>query len=114
MPKFEHHFFICENERPSDDARGSCARRGAKALREHAKARCHALGLKGRVRVNMAGCLDACEHGPAMVVYPEGVWYTAKTTADVDAIIDEHLVKGQPVERLRMAQKPSKPEPSKA
>ena len=109
MPRFQHHIFFCENQRSDDDPRGSCCARGAEALRAHAKARCHALGLKGQVRVNGAGCLDACASGPVVVVYgaadaPEGVWYTAHTIADVDAIIDEHLVGNVPVERLRLVE----------
>jgi (2Fe-2S) ferredoxin len=76
-------------------------------LRAHAKERCHKLGLKGKVRVNSAGCLDACAQGPAIVVYgeadpPGGVWYTARTIADIDRIIDQHLVNNQPVDDLRM------------
>jgi (2Fe-2S) ferredoxin len=104
---FRHHIFFCENERSADDPKGSCKRLGASGLRQHAKERCHALGLKGQVRVNTAGCLDACAQGPAIVVYgaadpPEGVWYTARTNEEVDEIIDSHLVKDTPVERLRM------------
>jgi (2Fe-2S) ferredoxin len=104
---FRHHIFFCENERSADDPKGSCKRRGSAALRAHAKERCHALGLKGKVRVNSAGCLDACAHGPAIVVYgeqdpPGGIWYTARTTADVDTIIDSHLVGDVPVDALKM------------
>jgi len=76
-------------------------------LQAHAKERCHELGLKGRVRVNKAGCLDMCQYGPSIVVYgskdpPEGVWYTARTVEEIDEIIDEHLVNGRPVERLKI------------
>lgn len=107
MPGFQHHVFFCENERDAADPRGSCSRRGSSALRDHAKQRCAALGLKGKVRVNMAGCLDQCAHGPTVVVYgaqdpPAGVWYTARTVADVDEIIDRHLVGGETVDRLRI------------
>jgi (2Fe-2S) ferredoxin len=56
----------------------------------------------GKVRVNKAGCLDRCEHGPVMVVYPEGIWYTAIDQSDIDEIIDTHFVKGQVVDRLRI------------
>lgn len=107
MPPFKHHVFICTNERSAEDPKGSCVHKGAAGLHAHAKERCHQLGLKGKVRVNKAGCLDTCAQGPALVVYgeddpPGGVWYTAQTTGEIDAIIDEHLVGGRPVERLRM------------
>ncbi len=60
-------------------------------------------GLKGRVRANKAGCLDQCEHGPNVVVYPEAIWYGGVTMADVDEIVDEHIVGGRPVQRLMIA-----------
>ncbi|HEX3821394.1 MAG TPA: (2Fe-2S) ferredoxin domain-containing protein [Candidatus Sulfotelmatobacter sp.] len=60
-------------------------------------------GLKGQIRANQAGCLDQCEHGPNLVVYPDGVWYGFVTEADVDEIIDSHIVGGKTVERLRLA-----------
>jgi len=106
----EHHLFICTNERTADDPKGSCADKGAVALHAHAKEQCHQLGLKGKVRVNKAGCLDQCAFGPALVVYgekdpPGGVWYTARTKSDVDRIVQEHLVQGQPVGALTMPRK---------
>ena len=57
---------------------------------------------KWKRRVNSAGCLDACDRGVAVVVYPEGVWYGGVTVADVPEIVERHLVGGQPVERLRL------------
>jgi (2Fe-2S) ferredoxin len=56
----------------------------------------------GKVRVNKAGCLDRCEEGPCLVVYPEAVWYTYVDKSDIDEIIEEHLVNGRIVERLRL------------
>ena len=56
--------------------------------------------IEGRVRVNKAGCLDRCELGPVLVIYPEGVWYHYKTKEDVDEIVETHLVNGNIVERL--------------
>jgi (2Fe-2S) ferredoxin len=56
----------------------------------------------GQVRVNQSGCMDRCEEGPVCVVYPEAVWYTFVDEADVDEIIDSHLVGGKPVERLKI------------
>lgn len=106
MPSYDHHVFICTNQRGVDDARGSCARKGSLALLDHAKERCFAAGLRGSVRVNATGCLNACAHGPTAVVYgaqnaPQGVWYALPDAAAVDALIDEHLIGGTAVERLR-------------
>jgi (2Fe-2S) ferredoxin len=73
-------------------------------MRDYAKKRVKELKLSGpgKVRINAAGCLDRCEEGPVVVVYPEEVWYTYVDKADIDEIIDEHLVKGRVVERLRI------------
>jgi (2Fe-2S) ferredoxin len=60
-------------------------------------------GLGGRVRINKSGCLDQCEHGPTVVVYPEAVWYGKVRPEDAAEIVAEHLVAGRPVERLRIA-----------
>ena len=58
--------------------------------------------LPGKVRINSAGCLDRCEQGPVLVVYPEAVWYTYVDRDDIDEIVEEHLVNGRVVERLRV------------
>lgn len=60
-------------------------------------------GLRGKVRANQAGCLDQCEHGPNVVVYPDAVWYGRVTADDVDEIVESHIVGGRPVERLMLA-----------
>ena len=65
------------------------------------KARAKELGLDD-VRINSAGCLDRCELGPTMVIYPEGVWYTVNTMADVDEILASHIQQGGRVTRLLM------------
>lgn len=95
------HVFCCTNTRDESDPRGCCAARGGTMLRNYMKARAKKMGVEG-VRVNAAGCLDRCEHGPAMVVYPDGVWYRCETREDIDAVIREHLVEGRPVERLML------------
>ena len=64
------------------------------------KAEIHKRSLNSFVRVNIAGCLDACEFGVSMVVYPEGVWYGGVTVNDIPEIIEEHVIKGNVVERL--------------
>lgn len=99
---FRCHVFCCTNERPPEHPDGSCARRGAVRLRNYMKARAKELGLAD-VRINSAGCLDRCAHGPTMVVYPEGVWYQCASRDDVDAILLSHLRDGRVVERLRLS-----------
>lgn len=65
------------------------------------KVRAKELGLSG-VRVNLAGCLDRCEFGPTLVIYPEGVWYSPQSRADVDEILAAHLVAGGRAHRLML------------
>lgn len=98
---FDAHIFCCTNKREPGHKRGCCAEKGAEELRDHLKSRVKELRLP-KTRVNTAGCLDHCELGPCMVVYPEGVWYACKTPADVDEVIEKHLQGGQVVERLRL------------
>ncbi|MFT5535504.1 MAG: (2Fe-2S) ferredoxin [Candidatus Paceibacteria bacterium] len=101
-PYFEQHVFICMNQR--EDGRPCCGQRGAQAAQKHAKSRLKALGLngEGKIRINQSGCLDRCEEGPVMVIYPQGTWYTYVDTQDIDDIIDTHLIGGQIVERLKI------------
>jgi (2Fe-2S) ferredoxin len=58
------------------------------------------LKLNGRMRAQKTGCLDACEYGPTVVVYPEGTYYGGVTINDVTEIVNEHLIHNRPVERL--------------
>ena len=100
---YSQHVFCCTNERPPDAPRGSCKAKGSVELRNYMNVRLKELGLKDGRRVNSAGCLDRCELGPVMVIYPEGTWYTYATKADVDEILERHIGKGEIVERLRLA-----------
>jgi (2Fe-2S) ferredoxin len=101
MPKFEHHIFVCTNQREAGHPRGSCDPNGSGELHQLFKKAVAVLGLKGKVRANKAGCLDQCEHGPNVVIYPEAVWYGHVTPADVDEILDS--LGGEPVARLMIA-----------
>lgn len=102
MSYYERHVFFCCNQRQPGEA--CCNNHGAQSMREYAKDRIKALKLDGpgKVRVNVSGCLDRCNEGPVMVVYPEAVWYTYVDREDIDEIISEHLRHGRVVERLKI------------
>lgn len=96
---YRQHVFCCTNMRPEGHPRGSCGCRRTEKLRNYLKARAKELGFDD-VRINSAGCLNRCELGPVMVIYPEGIWYTYRTGADMDEILRTHLIAGGRVERL--------------
>ena len=100
-PYYEAHVFCCTNRRPAGHPRGCCADKGSEELRDYMKNRARELGLK-KVRINNAGCLDRCELGPTVVVYPEGVWYSVANKEDIDEVLQTHLVQGGRVERLML------------
>jgi (2Fe-2S) ferredoxin len=104
MSYYERHVFFCCNQRDAAEPRPCCNGKGASEMRDYAKKRVKELGMAGagKVRINQAGCLDRCEEGPCVVVYPEAVWYTYVDRADIDEIIEEHLRHGRTVERLRI------------
>ena len=97
---YQHHVFFCLNQRENGEA--CCMDKGAQAAFDHMKARVKKLGLNGagKVRINRSGCLDRCELGPVMVVYPQAVWYTFVDNDDIDEIIESHLLNDKVVERL--------------
>jgi len=105
---YDKHMFFCTNRRPDGAERPSCARCGSVEMRAWTKARIKTLGLAGPggVRVNTAGCLDRCELGPTLVVYPEGVWYTYIDEHDLEEIIQQHIIGGRRVERLMLPDPP--------
>jgi (2Fe-2S) ferredoxin len=102
MTYYSHHVFFCVNQRANGEA--CCNDHDAEGVRNYAKQRIKELGLSGRgkVRINSAGCLDRCEEGPVIVVYPEEIWYTYVDKTDIDEIIEEHIMNGRIVERLRI------------
>jgi (2Fe-2S) ferredoxin len=103
MTYYQRHIFVCENRRDSGAA--CCALQpqapaALKLLRKILKER-GALG-SGKIRINRAGCMNRCEYGPVLVVYPESVWYRYDTEADLQEIAISHLLGDVPVERLRL------------
>lgn len=104
LPLFEHHVFVCHNVRPEGAPRPSCTSDGKSELFTQLQQLTKAAGLTDRVRINKSLCLDQCEHGPTVVVYPDAVWYGGVKPEDAAAIVEEHLVNGRPVARLRIAE----------
>ena len=98
---FRVHIFCCTNQRPDGHTRGSCAAKGSVKWRDYMKVRAKELGL-GDVRINSAGCLDRCEEGPAIVIYPEGIWYSPSSREDIDEILQKHLIDGGRARNLLM------------
>ena len=100
MAYYQYHVFFCTNLR--EDGSACCQRFDAQRMRDYAKKRSKELGIAGpgKVRINSAGCMDRCNEGPVLVVYPDAIWYSYVDQADIDEIIDEHLLNGRIVERL--------------
>ena len=96
--------FFCVNVREEGDPRGCCSAKGSVALRDYMKAKAKEMRLK-RVRINASGCLNRCELGPSVVIYPEGVWYRCETKEDVDQILEVHVRDGGRVDHLKMVLK---------
>jgi (2Fe-2S) ferredoxin len=101
LPFYQRHVFFCTNQRPDGHPRGCCKAKDSEKLRNYMKARAKELGLK-RVRINSSGCLDRCELGPTLVIYPEGVWYKCESIADADRILLEHVQDGNRVIELML------------
>ena len=99
---YKHHVFFCVNQR--DGGASCCAGKGAQEMRDYAKQKIKKLKLAGpgKCRINNAGCMDRCDEGPVIAIYPEGVWYTYVDKEDIDEIIHEHLVNGRVVARLKI------------
>jgi len=106
MPSFQRHVFVCINERPADHPKGCCKAKCGAEVRDRLKAELSARGISKIVRANNAGCLDQCEHGLSVVVYPEQVWYGGVTVDDISEIVDKHLIGGEVVERLLQPNQP--------
>ena len=102
MKRFEKHIFVCENKRPDSHPKGCCADKNSLEVRALFKKRLKDLDLSTEVRSNAAGCLDACEQGVTVVVYPEQIWYGGVTIGDVEEILQSHILKNLPVDRLKI------------
>ncbi len=99
---YEKHLFICTNQREAGSARKSCGEAHGMELVHAFKKLVKDHNLKTTVRAQRAGCIDVCEWGPTVVVYPEGCFYGNVQLSDVTEIFEQHILKNTPVERLRI------------
>lgn len=100
MPRPARHVFVCSQQRPPGHPRGSCAANGASPLLQAFWGELQKRQAYEQVAITYSGCLGPCDGGPNVLVYPEGVLYQGVTPADVGEIFDNHLEKGEAVQRL--------------
>lgn len=100
MSRYQRHVFVCVNERPPDHPKGCCLHKGSADVRDVLKEELKKRGLSHIVRANNAGCLDACEYGITMVIYPDGIWYGHVTKEDIEEIIERTIINGEVIQRL--------------
>jgi (2Fe-2S) ferredoxin len=103
MPAFTHHVFVCGNVRAVGHKRGCCDPDGNQKLREAFKTALKEAGCGPLARANHAGCLEQCEHGPAVVIYPQGIWYGRVTLDDVPRIVNKTILGGEVLSDLLIA-----------
>ncbi|MBX2975644.1 MAG: (2Fe-2S) ferredoxin domain-containing protein [Ignavibacteriaceae bacterium] len=105
MKRFDKHIFICENKRESEHPRGCCHSKGGSKIKEKFKSKLKQLGLSDKVRANTSGCLDACEYGPVVLIYPRQTWYTIDSDDCIDKIIDNDILNDNVVEECTIKDK---------
>lgn len=92
-PKFEKYVFVCVNERP-DGERVSCGSTFCgKELSEKLKEAVKGAGRAGKVRVSKSKCLDVCEEGANVLVYPDNLWLSHVELKDIPAILEKLGIK---------------------
>lgn len=100
MPRFTSHIFVCCNTREPGHRRDCCDPDGSQTLRNCFKAELQRRQLGPSVRANQSGCLDQCELGPTVVIYPQGIWYGHVRPEDVPRIVEETVIQGRVLDDL--------------
>ena len=100
MPKPKYHILVCTTTRPPGNPRGSCGEKGGRELLPAFFQEMERHELFGKILITESTCMGPCLIGPTVVVYPDGTWYKGVNAADVAEIMEQHIVKGEPVKRL--------------
>lgn len=103
MPKPNKHVFVCTQQRPPGHPRGSCSLHGCAEVYEEFLQQLQQRNLFSSIQVTATGCMGPCSEGPSVLVYPEGIMYGGVKKSDVAAIFDQHLLGGEPLDRLKVA-----------
>lgn len=100
MPYYQKHIFLCNNVKEGE--RKCCSQGCSNDMRLYLKNKLKVLGMlgEGKVRVSASGCMGRCKVGPAMVIYPQGLWYTYHSEQDIDEILKKSILQDSLVERL--------------
>ncbi len=98
----ERYIFVCLNRRTDGHPKGCCSSAGSEEVRARLKELTHERDISHRIRVVGSTCLGLCVGRVVMVVYPDNVWYSGVGIEDLDEVVDEHLIGGRVVERLRL------------
>jgi len=102
MGRIQRTIFVCTRSREAGNTKACCGARGGEAVLEAFKVATAERGMKRVFRATSSGCLDQCNLGVTVVVYPDDVWYGGVTPADVPELVDRHVLGGEVVERLRI------------
>ena len=88
MDTSQTHILVCCSFRTGGTPQGICNKKGAGDLLGYLENELSNRGLD-EVQVSSTGCLKVCDRGPAMIVYPAGIWYGGVASeGDIDVILD--------------------------
>ena len=90
-PEFEKYLFVCINERPEGE-RVSCGGTGCgKDLAARLKEEVKKAGFGSKIRVSKSYCLDVCEDGPNLMLYPDNIWFKNVDIVDIPVILKKAI-----------------------
>jgi len=102
MEKPKKHIFVCSSSRMTGQMKGVCIQQESASIINLFIEEVQERGLDGNVMVTNTGCLQICDKGPIVIVYPDNVWYGKVSPDDVEEIMDSHIEGGEVVKRLEI------------